>query len=342
MKRLGWRVARPDAERVRQILRGLGYLAEGWNVAHDGGDVLFPLGATPGPDAGALPGGTVEWEFAESGRRGPASYRERLHWTAPDAERLPRAFDVVGDIVLIRLPAEIVGRSAEIGDALLAAVPGARLVGRDEGVKGPERRRQLVRIAGEGEFRTVHHENGLALDVDLERAYFSPRLAREHARVAQRVAPGERVFDLCCGVGPFTLTIARRGVAKEIQAVDANPEAIALLQRNLARLHHPPAVRPILADLAAFLPSAGVAERVVFNLPHEGIKYLTSVGKSVARAGTLHYYEMTGREEYETRPPLLIGALGGPSDWTLSDRHVVHPYSPQADLVAYAFVRAGE
>jgi tRNA (guanine37-N1)-methyltransferase len=339
MRSPGWRVARSEAERVRRDLRERGSLRSDLEVQRTHEFVTFPLLRPPSeplPSGGVL----VEAEFSPSGRAPTRNYRVLLDWSPEAARRLPRSYDVVGDVVLVRIPHELLERSGEIGRALLAFVPGARVVGRDEGVHGTARRRHLVPIAGGGGFRTRHRENGLDLEVDLERAYFSPRLGREHARVAELVRPDERVWDLCCGVGPFSLTIARDGRAREIVAVDSNPDAIELLASNLARLHPRRPVRAVVADVGDFVASFGVADRVILNLPHEGIKYLTSVGKSVAPAGVLHYYEVTERSVSDRRPEELLRELGS-GDWHLSERHVVHPYSPRSDLVAYALSRAG-
>ncbi|HEY6237586.1 MAG TPA: methyltransferase domain-containing protein [Thermoplasmata archaeon] len=339
MRSAGWRVARSEAERVRRDLRERGSLRVDLEVQRTEEFVTFPL---LGPPIEPLPsdGVLVEAEFAPSGRTPTRNYRDLLDWGPEAVRRLPRSYDVVGDVVLVRIPVELLDRSEEIGRALLAFVPGARVVGRDEGVRGTARRRQLVPIAGAGGFRTRHRENGLDLQVDLERAYFSPRLGREHSRVAELVRPEERVLDLCCGVGPFALTIARDGRAREVVAVDSNPEAIELLESNLGRLHPRRPVRAIVADVAEFVATSGVADRVVLNLPHEGIKYLTSVGKSVAPAGVLHYYEVTERSASDRRPEELLRELD-PGGWALAERHVVHPYSPRSDLVEYALSRAG-
>jgi tRNA (guanine37-N1)-methyltransferase len=198
-----------------------------------------------------------------------------------------------------------------------------------------------VRIAGNGDWSTRHRENGLELEVDLGRAYFSPRLAGEHARVAAAVGPDETVFDLCCGIGPFALAIARRGRAKRVVAVDANLEAIRLLERNAHRLGLGSRIEARAEPLEAFLPSAGVSARAILNLPLEGIKYITSVGAAVARGGTLHYYEVTERASRAGRPEVLARTLSREgASWRATGAREVHAYSPRADLIAYTFVRA--
>jgi len=339
MRSAGWRVARSEAERVRRDLRERGCLRPDLAVVRTDEFVTFPITSgplDPLPDGGVA----VEAEFEPHGRMSVRNYRDLLDWAPEDVRRLPRSYDVVGDVVLVRIPRELLDRSEAIGRALLAFVPGARVVARDEGVHGTARRRRLVRLAGEGGFRTRHRENGLDLEVDLERAYFSPRLGGEHARVAAEVRPGETVFDLCCGIGPFSLAIARDGRASAIVAVDSNPDAIELLEANQGRLRLAGRIRAVVGDVGAFVAASGVAQRVVLNLPHEGIKYLTSVGKSVAPGGVLHYYEVTERSAAGHRPHDLLVELGT-DGWSLAGCRIVHPYSPRSDLVAYTLARVG-
>jgi tRNA (guanine37-N1)-methyltransferase len=336
MRAPGFRVSRTRGEEVRRRLADLGLLRADLEILKEDDHLVLPLvSAEP---AGLRDGVVVVRDFGQIAPSGPTDYRELLDWPAGAKATLPRSFDVIGDIVLIRLPDDLVGRQDEIGEALLSFVPTARVVGRDRGVHGPERRRQVERIAGTGGWRTRHRENGLDFEVNVERAYFSPRLAREHARVADEVRTGERVYDLCCGVGPFAVTIARDGRASSVTAVDSNPEAIELLQATLARYPFGARVRPVLARLESFLPSSTAVDRVILNLPHEGIKYLPSVARAVAPRGRLHYYEVTPRVESERRAEAVVGALGSVG-WKLVDRHPVHPYSPASDLVASVFER---
>jgi tRNA (guanine37-N1)-methyltransferase len=325
-----------QAESVRRALLNRGLLRKDVRVSHSDEGVLFPVLSAPEPPLQRTR--LVERDLPVE-EATPRSYRDLVQLQPELQALLPRAFDVIGDVVLVRLPRELESHASDIGSALLAFVPGARRVGWDRGVHGEARLRQLTPIAGSGPWRTCHRENGLEFTVDPERVYFSPRLAREHARVAAEVTPGETVWDLACGVGPFALTIARRGIAGRILAVDSNPDAIALLWENAERLGVATRIDARREGIEQFLASAGTANRVVLNLPHEGIKYLPSVSAAVAPGGTVHYYEVTPRADHSMRGITLVNQLAPMARWACVKTRRVHPYSPQADLVAYTLRR---
>jgi len=338
MRTAGLLVPRSRGEEARRYLVAAGLLRTDLAVLHEGDTLVFPVSVGPSSNAGEW-GELVEREFPEHAVPGPTRYRDLLAWPEEEKGELPRSFDVIGDIVLVRLPASLVARQDEIGAALLEFVPGARIVGADHGVHGAERLRSVERIAGSGGWRTRHRENGVELEVDVERAYFSPRLAREHAIFAEDVRPGDRVYDLCCGVGPFSVTTARRGRAKAITAVDANPEAIALLRETLVRHGFEDRVASRAACLEEFVPTATPVERVVLNLPREGIKYLPSVARAVAPGGRLYYYEVAPRAELESRGVSLVNGLASEGAFSVVTHRSVHPYSPDADLAVFVLER---
>ncbi len=333
------RVPRERGERTRRALLELEALRVDLRIVGDGGSLLFPVRGELArlESLGEL---TVAEFRSFDDLDAPRRYQELLELPADRQARLPRAFDVVGDIVLIRLPRDLEADAPAVGDALLQFVPGARLVGADYGVHGPERLRSLRRIAGSGAWRTVHRENGIAFEVDVERAYFSPRLAREHARVADCVRPGERVYDLGCGVGPFSITIASQQRARRIVAIDHNPAAIELLEATVHHLGLPALVEAHVASIDDFLLGAEPCERAILNLPQGGIKYLTSVAGAVEPGGTVHYYERVERSELARRGDELVQAIDGGSLWSAAEPRIVHPYSPTSDVVAFALHRA--
>lgn len=334
------RVPLAQGEEVRRRLADLGCVRPDLEIRVDGDALLLPL-----VEPSDLPtdlGPATEAEFEPRSSRGPAGYRDLLDWPEVDKALLPRSFDVIGDVVLVRLPAALDARRGEIGDALLRFVPHARVVGVDRGVAGEARLRRIERIAGAGGWSTRHRENEIELDVDVERAYFSPRLAREHARVADAVTPGETVYDLCCGVGPFAVAIALAGRARLVRAVDANPDAVRLLRSTAARYRLDTRLAAEVDRVERWGPHQPPADRVVFNLPREGIKYLAQVAPLVAPGGQLHYYEIVPREELQDRGEVLVATALGHGDWSVVDTHEVHPYSPHSDLVAFLFGRRPE
>jgi tRNA (guanine37-N1)-methyltransferase len=330
-------VPRARGEVVRRALVDAQALAGELEILVEGDRLALPLreDAEPRPEWGEV----SERDFPVLPAPSRSEFRDRLDWPEEAKALLPRSFDVIGDIVLIRLPVELEERRFEVGQALLRFVPGSRLVGLDRGVEGPERLRQVERIAGAGAWQTRHRENRLEFDVDLQRAYFSPRLAGEHARVASEVADGEHVYDLCCGVGPFAVTIARDGRAKSVTAVDANPVAIELLGRTLSRYPFGSRVAPRVATVEAFTASAKPVERVVINLPHEGIKYATLVAPLVAPGGSLQYYEVAPRDEVAQRGNVAERALSSVGPFSVRAVRLVHPYSPSRDLIGVSAVR---
>jgi len=337
MKARALLVERRRGEETRRALVAANALRTDLAIRHEDGRLAFPL--RPEVVVPAAWGDVDVRDFTLRETSAPTEFRDLLGWPEAELQLVPRSFDVVGEVVLVRLPAELEARRFEVGEALLRFVPGSRLVGLDRGVHGPERRREVERIAGSGPWSTRHRENGLAFDVDLERAYFSPRLALEHARVASEVRVGERVYDLCCGVGPFALTIARDGRAASIVAVDANPAAVELMRRTLARYPFGSRVTVREARVEEFVTSAPPVDRVVLNLPHEGIKYAALVAPLVSPGGCLDYYEVVPREEIARRATVVESTLSALGAWSVRGIRVVHPYSPSRDLIAVTAAR---
>lgn len=296
----GIRVARSEAEATRRRLRELGVLRTDLDVAKAGDDVIFPVTDSCGP---TLP--TAPFEFTARAVQ-PRSYLDLL----PERLRAaaPRSFDVLGDIVIVKIPPEQKDEASAIGDALLE-FHAARAVFHDDGVQGPFRVRALRRIAGKGPSLTRVTENGAKLWVDPGAAYFSPRLATERERIARLVRPDESVVDLFCGVGPFVVACARAGA--RVTGIDLNPAAIELARRNVEE--NGTTARVVLIEGDARVASRGLskADRVILNLPH-GAKDFLDVARRVCRpGGVVHYHEILSPSDADTRGRTVANELGG-------------------------------
>jgi tRNA (guanine37-N1)-methyltransferase len=207
---------------------------------------------------------------------------------------LPRALDIVGDIAIIEIPAELKAYERLMGEAILTVHKNVRTVLAKAGaVSGTYRLREFEVIAGENKTATIHKEYGCKYHVDIAKAYFSPRLSQEHNRVASLVKRSETVVDLFAGVGPFSVLIAKNNAEAKVYAVDVNPDAIEFLKRNIRLNRVENRVIPILGNARQAVEERllGVADRVVMNLPEKALEFVGTACKAIKPAGGMvHYY----------------------------------------------------
>jgi tRNA (guanine37-N1)-methyltransferase len=207
---------------------------------------------------------------------------------------LPKALDVVGDVAIVEIPAELKPHQKLVGDAVLATHRNVKTVLAKAGaVSGMYRTREFTVIAGEPRTRTVHREFGCQYEVDVAKAYFSPRLSHEHERVASLVQDSETVVDLFAGVGPFSVLIGKRHQTAKVYALDINPDAYELLKKNVLLNRVQGNVFPILGDARQSVHGklAGTADRVIMNLPETASEFIDIASEAIQPdGGVVHFY----------------------------------------------------
>lgn len=323
----GIRVPRGEAEATRRRLLELDVLRLDLTVAKSGDDIVFPVVDSCGPHLNTAP-----FDFQSRAVRADG-YQDLLGWPADVLAVAPRAFDQVGDIIVVKVPPQLTARAAELGEALLR-FHDARAVFHDRGVKDPFRVRDLQRIAGVGDALTQVAENGVRLWVDLSKAYFSPRLATERAREAGLIRPGEHVVDLFGGVAPFAIQAALRGA--DVDCVDLNPDAARLAQSNVNEAKVGARVRVHEGDAREVAKGLAPADRIAMNLPH-GAKEFLDVAARLAKPGaTLHYHEILSSADAAKRGAAVAAELArhGWHGRVVSHR-VVRNYSPGEAHIAF-------
>jgi tRNA (guanine37-N1)-methyltransferase len=230
----------------------------------------------------------------------PRNLREALRGRIPeDLLSKLRAFDIVGDIAVLRLPPELRPYAREIGEALMRVHRHVRAVlNQVSPVSGEFRTRQLEHVAGERRTITLHRENGCVFRVDLARVYFSPRLGTERLRVARLVRPGEVVTNLFAGVGCFSVEIARLADPARVYSIDINPAAYQLMLENIRLNRVGDRVLPFLGDCRQVVRTRlrGEADRVLMPLPELARQYLPVAFDALRPSGgVIHFYDY-GRE----------------------------------------------
>lgn len=330
MKGRAVKVRPRDGETARTAMAGGGMLDPLRRPATVDGWLLLPLvdDAHPPLDIG-VEHDIVEVDLPERTVK-PSSLREAPGLPPELAAEVTRSLDVVGDVAIIRLKEALRPRGNEIGEALLKAQPRLRAVAVDDGVVGELRVRALTLVAGEGPLKTVHREHGMALEVDLEHAYFSPRLATEHMRVADMARPGERVLDMFTGVGPFAILIARYAEPSKVHAVDLNERATQLAKANVVRNGVADLVSVHQGDARVLVPKLGTFDRIVMNHPHGALDFI-DVAMDAAGEGTaihLHVIGTTGEAQLAAKDAVRAAVAAGLDGVEHENRREVRTYAP--------------
>jgi len=260
-------------------------------------------------------------------------YTELVDIPVSVRDKLPGSFDIVGDIAIIKLPDELLPYRDRIGRAMLAFNPAIKTVLLDTGVSGEYRVRKVEVIAGIEKTHTVNTEYGMRFEVDLSHVYFSPRLATERQTVCNEIESPCVVIDMFAGVGPFAISIAKKHPDAEIYAIDINPDAYALMLRNIS-INKVKNVHAICGDARSVIPNLPDTDYIIMNLPHSSTKFLPSALEKIKRNGKIFLYQICRREEIlkkieEIKNTVMLQKNHSPV--SIAHREV-HTYSPADSL----------
>ena len=331
-KTLAIQVPFKKAEQVRKYLAEKDLLRTDLQIRRDKTAVCIPVKTIP--DSLDMKGvNIIEKEFIHYEKQ-LKMYKEVLSLPKTLQDELPTSFDIVGDIILIKIPKTLKTYKNEIGAALLTTHRNIRVVCSIDAVQGPLRTRNLEIIAGEHRTTTTHREYGLTFDVDVQNTYFSPRLGSERNHIASLVQPGEIVIDLFAGVAPFSIMIARYAKPKMTYALDKNKVAVNYAKENTRKNKVLDRVEILCADARdaprIFQEKQVKADRIIMNLPLSAHLFFSSALRIAAPACTIHYYSILREEKVEERIGYLR-EIASERNMVLSsvERRKIKSYAPR-------------
>jgi len=209
-----------------------------------------------------------------------------------ESKELISSFDQIGDIIIVRIPESLLSKKKIIGETLLKQVKIAKSVFyQTSAVEGDFRTRNLEILAGDNKTETEYKEFGCKFIVDVENAFFSPRLSTERERISNLVQNGETVVNMFAGVGMFSVMIAKKKKCT-VYSIDINPIAARLCEKNIKSNKLVGSIISINGDALQIIQEQlqNKSDRTLMLLPERSDEFLESAINATKNGGIIHYY----------------------------------------------------
>ena len=162
------------------------------------------------------------------------------------------------------------------------------------------KREPVYQILYGNETETINKENGCLFKLDLSKVMWSKGNNNERLRIAKLVEDGETVIDMFAGIGYFTIPIGVHSNAREVIAIEINPNSYHFLCENI-ELNKLDNITPILGDCKVETPKFK-ADTIIMGYVKTTHHYLKVAIDSLNEGGIIHYHETVPEKLMETRP----------------------------------------
>ncbi|NXL90891.1 TRM5 methyltransferase, partial [Alectura lathami] len=259
---------------------------------------------------------------------------EILRAVLPEGQEVTSGFSRVGHIAHLNLRDHQLPYRHLIGQVIIDKNPGITcVVNKTSIIDNTYRNFQMEVLAGESNLVTKVKENNFVYELDFAKVYWNPRLSTEHDRIVKLLKPGDVLFDVFAGVGPFAIPAAKKKCV--VFANDLNPESYSWLLHNckLNKVDNKikafnmdgrdfllgPVREELSKELTLVNKEQKAAVHVVMNLPALAVEFLDVfrhllVGEpsSAALLPTVHCYGFSKHEnpakDIQERAEASLGA----------------------------------
>jgi tRNA wybutosine-synthesizing protein 2 len=210
---------------------------------------------------------------------------------------IPRGYQRIGHVVVLRLPESIRPHFATIGEAWLKERGITTVVQRGASIQGDWRLPPTELIGGDrGDAEVV--EFGVRYRLDPSCLLFARGNRTERHRAGLVTRPGETVVDLFAGIGYFAVPSAKIGRARRVYACEANPVACRYLEEN-ARINGVESVVCVIpGDNRQARLTEGIADRVFLGLLPTSVPWISQALRLLRpEGGTLHVHLVAGTRD---------------------------------------------
>lgn len=227
--------------------------------------------------------------------------------TEEELSILPRGFQTVGKVIILKLNPILIEKREIIGKTYLKLFPKIRSIYINLGkVVGTFRDPKGIEfIAGEDNPIVEHKEHRIIYRFDITKIMFSKGNIYERKYLATLIKGGEIIVDMFAGIGYFSLPIAKHASPEKIYSIEINPVAYKFLVENIKINHLEEKIIPILGDSkkeVLNLSKSGIrADRIimgVFPAPKDFIREALSLAKD--KGSIFHYEGVVSKEDFRS------------------------------------------
>ena len=193
------------------------------------------------------------------------------------------------------------------------------------------KREPVYQILYGSETETINKENGCLFKLDLSKVMWSKGNNNERLRIAKLVEDDETVIDMFAGIGYFTIPIGVHSNAREVIAIEINPNSYHFLCENI-ELNKLDNITPIMGDCKVETPKFK-ADRIIMGYVKTTHHYLKVAIDSLNEGGIIHYHETVPEKLMETRPIERIISQANGRDVELLKINKIKKYAPGVEHV---------
>jgi len=216
-----------------------------------------------------------------------------------DFSFLKRSYDAIGSVAILEIDDELRKKQKVIAQALLDANKSIKTVLRKaDKHTGKFRTQKMTWLAGVKTREALHKENGISLKLDVEKVYFSPRMASERKRIADNVKPGEDILVMFSGCAPYPCVIARNAKPKRIVGVEINPVGHKYGLENV-KLNKLKNVELLKGDVKKVVPLLKEKfDRIIMPAPRDADAFLNVALKKAKKGTIIHLYTFLHEDDF--------------------------------------------
>ncbi|OIO41068.1 tRNA (guanine-N1)-methyltransferase [Candidatus Pacearchaeota archaeon CG_4_9_14_3_um_filter_31_7] len=203
------------------------------------------------------------------------------------------SYDIIGNIAILKK------KDMKLAKELLKRENIKSIYEKSEKFKGRLRKATYKWLAGDKKTETFYRENNCVFFFDINKTYFSPRLATERLEIAKQVKKNEKILVMFSGVSPYSIVIAKNSKPEKIIDIELNREAVKYAKKNV-ELNKIKNIEVIQGDVKKVVSKLKERyNRVIMARPQLKYDFLKEAF-AVSKKGTIiHFYDFRNEKDFK-------------------------------------------